>query len=148
MASVILVPADFRALFPQFANTTTFPNSVLELRFGSACLYVAPEVCGDMAEAARTYALYLMTAHLMALSVIIAQGNYTGQPGVVQAATVDAVSVTLQPPPQRGQWRWWLNTTPYGAELIALLDAQSVGGFFTGSLPERAAFRQVGGVFL
>lgn len=147
MATITFDPAAFRIVYPQFASAATYPDAKLQANFDLATAYVSPEVWGDMPQAARAQALNLMTAHLLALGAIISQNNYQGQVGVVTGATVDGVSVTLQPPPQRGQWRWWLNTTPYGAQLVALLDAQSAGGWFVGGLPERAAFRKVGGVF-
>lgn len=147
MSTITLDLAAFRALCPQFADTTAFPDAAIQVQFDLATGYVSPDSYGDMPVPARTSALYLMTAHLLALGVIIAQGNYTGQPGIVVASRVGDVQVQLQPPPERGQWRYWLNLTPYGAQLIALLDAQAVGGFFVGGLPERAAFRKVAGVF-
>lgn len=147
MTTITIDIPTFRAQTPQFADATKFPDPVIQGKFDLSTAYVSPDTYGDMPQAARTQALYLMTAHLLALGVIIAQNGYTGQPGIVQAATIDHVQITLQPPPVRGQWRWWLNTTPYGAQLVALLDAQSVGGFFVGGLPERAAFRRVAGGF-
>lgn len=147
MTTITIDFAAFRLQTPQFADPAKFPDVLVQSKFDLSTAYVSPDTYGDMTQAARTQALYLMTAHLLALGVIIAQNGYTGQPGIVTAATIDHVQITLQPPPVRGQWRWWLNTTPYGAQLVALLDAQSVGGFFVGGLPERAAFRKVGGVF-
>lgn len=147
MTTIIFNPATFRVLYPQFADPAAFPDLKLSAEFDMATAYVSPEVAGDMPAPARTQALNLMTAHLLALGVLIAQNGYTGQVGVVQAATVDNISITLQPPPERGQWRWWLNTTPYGAQLASLLEMQSAGGFYVGGLPERAAFRRVGGGF-
>lgn len=139
--------AVFRAQFPQFANATAFPDVLIQAQFDAATTYVSADTYGDLPLAARTYALNLMTAHLLALGAIIAQGNYSGQGGVVIGSRVGDVQVQLQPPPARSQWAWWLNTTPYGAQLVALLEAQAVGGFFVGGLPERAAFRKVAGVF-
>lgn len=147
MTTITINIAAFRVQTPQFADSAKFPDVLIQSKFDLSTAYVSADTYGDMPQAARTQALYLMTAHLLALGVIIAQNGYSGQPGIVQAATIDGITITLQPPPVRGQWRWWLNTTPYGAELVALLDAQSVGGFFVGGLPERAAFRKVGGVF-
>ena len=147
MTTVVLDAVTFRALFPQFASATTYPDAVLQMRFDSATEYVSPEVVGDMSYNARREAVYLMTAHLLAVGILIAQNNYQGQVGVVTGANVDSVSITLIPPPVRSQWRWWLNATPYGAQLVALLDMQSAGGFFVGGLPERLAFRKVAGVF-
>lgn len=140
-------PTTFRTLYPQFANVTTYPDITLQANFDLATGYVANDTYGDMTDAVRTQALNLMTAHLLAVSALIAQNNYQGQVGIVRAATIDHVQLQLEPPPNRGQWRWWLNTTPYGAQLAALLEAQSAGGFFVGGLPERLAFRKVGGVF-
>lgn len=147
MTTITLDPAAFRALFPQFADPVKWPDAALSIQFGAATGYVSADTYGDMTVAARTNALYLMTAHLLALGVIIAQNNYSGQVGVVQGAVVDHVQITLTPPPVKSQWQWWLNTTPYGAQLLGLLEAQAAGGFFVGGLPERAAFRKVGGVF-
>ena len=147
MTTITLDPAAFRALFPQFADPAKFPDAALTIQFGMATGYVSADTYGDMPVAARTNALYLMTAHLLALGIIIAQNNYSGQVGVVQGAVVDHVQITLTPPPVKSEWRWWLNTTPYGAQLLGLLQAQAVGGFYVGGLPERAAFRKVGGVF-
>jgi len=147
MSTITLDPAAFRALFPQFADATKWPDAALSIQFGAATGYVSADTYGDMPVAARTNALYLMTAHLLALGVIIAQNNYSGQVGVVQGAVVDHVQITLTPPPVKSQWQWWLNTTPYGAQLLGLLDAQAAGGFLVGGLPERAAFRKVAGIF-
>lgn len=147
MSTIILDTAAFRALFPQFADVTKWPDTAISLQFGMATSYISADTYGDMAEAARANALYLMTAHLLALGVLIAQNNYSGQVGIVQGAVVDHVQITLTPPPVKSQWQWWLNTTPYGAQLLGLLEAQAVGGFYVGGLPERAAFRKVGGVW-
>jgi hypothetical protein len=74
----------------------------------------------------------------------ITEGN---APGVMTGATEGTVSVSLQAPPAKDAFSWWLATTPYGAQLRALLLARSAGGFYVGGLPERAAFRKVGGIF-
>ena len=147
MSAIVFDPVTFRVLFPQFANATTYPDVKLQANFDLATGYVSPDTYGDMPVPARGQALNLMTAHLLAVALLVAQNNYQGQVGIVTAATVDHVQITLAPPPVKSQWRWWLNSTPYGAQLVALLDAQSVGGFFIGGLPERAALRKVGGVF-
>lgn len=148
MALITLDVAAFRVQFPQFANATTFPDLTIQGQFDLGTAFVQQRVGNQMPAAARRQALYLMTAHLLALGVIIATGNYTGQPGTVTASSVGDVSVTLQPPPVKNQWAWWLNLTPYGAQLQALLAAQAVGGMGPfGALPETAAFRRVGGIF-
>ena len=147
MSTITFDVATFRVLFPQFANATAFPDVKLQADFDMATAYVSADTYGDMPVAARGQALNLMTAHLLALGVIIAQNGYQGQVGIITGAVVDHVQITLAPPPVKSQWQWWLNTTPYGAQLVGLLQAQAAGGFYVGGLPERAAFRKVGGIF-
>lgn len=146
---ITLVIADFRAAYPQFANATTFPDALLNLQFGMATGFVSDSTYGCMSVPVRTSALYLMLAHLLALGVIIADGgSYQGVAGIVTQSKVGDVSVSLaQPPYGTSQWRYWLSLTPYGLQLLALLDAQAVGGFYVGGLPERSAFRKVAGIF-
>ena len=74
-----------------------------------------------------TLALNFMTAHLVYLNQIANSGQNTA---LMQGATIDKVSVQLTPPPEAGQWQWWLNQSPYGQSLLALLQVASVGGFY------------------
>lgn len=135
----------FRQQFPQFADPMAFPDETLQQYWNAATCYINPtDFCylqGDCLQ----QALNLMTAHLAALSVLIAKGK---NPGFIESASIDKVSVTLQPPPVKNQWQWWLGGTPYGAQLLALLQAKSVGGFYIGGLPETVAFRKLAGIFI
>lgn len=141
--TIVLNSAEFRQIFPAFADPNTYPDTRLRASFTMATAFVSPDEYGDMALEFRPQALNLMLAHLLALGDMAA----AGQTGVVIASRVGDVQVQLQPPPERGQWRYWLNQTPYGSQLVALLEMQSAGGFYVGGLPERSAFRKVGGVF-
>lgn len=146
MTVITFDPAAFRVLFPPFADPTAFPDLRLDANFGLATGYVSPVVYGSMPEAARSYALQLMTAHLLALSVLLSTTGGVG--GVVAASKVGDVQVTLSPPPfGSNSWRYWLSLSPYGLQLLALLQSQAAGGFYIGGLPERAAFRKVAGIF-
>lgn len=149
MSTITLDIAAFRALFLQFANAASYPDPLITAQWGMATAYVSPDTYGDMPAQARTYALQLMAAHLLALGTIIANGGtYTGTPGIVTQSKVGDIAVSLaQPPYGTSQWRYWLGLTPYGLQLLALLDAQAAGGFYVGGLPERSAFRKVGGIF-
>lgn len=146
MAVITFDVTAFRAAFPQFANLTKYPDARLQGYFDSAsCIINNNDYgCGSLTGTCRVRALNLQTAHLAALADIIAGGQ---APGLVNSATVDKVSVSLTPPPFKNQWQWWLSLTPYGAELLALLQAKAVGGFYVGGLPEISAFRKVGGIF-
>lgn len=131
------IPA-FRLAYPAFANDTAFPDDTLLRYFSTAGAYIANQNYGWLVDDARYLALTLMTAHLAALSVMIASGD---TPGLMQGATIDKVSVTLTPPPVKTQFGWWLSLTPYGAQLYALLKLHSAGGFFVGGSATRAGLR-------
>lgn len=147
MATHTLDIAVFRLLFPPFADPTKFPDAYIQAQWDMAvtyfgdvdgCLFGGPE---------KQSALNLMTAHLMQLNILIAAGGSAGAGGVLTGATIDKVSVTLAPPPFKNGWQWWLAQTPYGAQLWALLQLKSAGGYYIGGLPERRGFRKVYGTF-
>lgn len=135
---------EFREQFPAFADEDAFPDATLQQYWNAATCYITPVDFCWLQNDCLQLALNLMTAHLTALSALIAQGQ---TPGYEQSATIDKISVTLTPPPNKNQWQWWLSTTPYGMQLLALLQAKSAGGFYIGGLPETAAFRKVGGIY-
>lgn len=144
MATIVFDVAAFRVAFPAFANDTTYPDATLQAYWDAACCYISPEDYGWLHGACRVRALNLMTAHLAALSTMIANGQAVG---VGQSATVGAVSVSMVPPPIKSGFQYWLAITPYGIQLWALLSAKAAGGLYVGGLPEKSAFRKVGGVF-
>ena len=128
----------FRGMYPQFADTTAFPTPLLQSYFDAAGGYVANSNYGWLVNAPRFLALNLMTAHLAAIAVLINAGE---TPGMAVGASVDKVSVTLHPPKDQSQFQWWLNLTGYGQQLLALLLANSAGGFFVGGSNTRGGFR-------
>ena len=92
-----------------------------------------------MSLAQQTGALSLMTAHLLGISVSANAGQNSG---VVISATIDKVTVGLMAPPAGNNWQYWLNQTPYGQQLLALLSAASAGGFYVGGNPVVSNFRR------
>lgn len=134
---------NFRAQFSAYADVTAFPDAVLNGNFTIATVYITNRTggcyCGGLTPLQQTQALYLMTAHLLALNALIASGQ---TPGILTAATIDKISVTIEPPPAANQWQYWLQTTPYGQQLLALLLLAGVGGIYaTTGAPGRAGFR-------
>jgi hypothetical protein len=137
--------AAFRAMFPAFSNVVTYPDATLQLWWTMAVQYVNDYdnclIAGDTLQ----LALNLMTAHLAQSSTLIANGQST--PGVVGSAAEGTVSISMVPPPVKNMWQYWLSSTPYGQQLLALLQTIVAGGFTIGGLPETSGFRRVGGVF-
>lgn len=151
MAATILTfnYALFQQQFPTYSNPTTYPESLLQNYWDIVINYMSNVGnYGSLQGAQRQYALNLLVAHMIYLSVLIGTGNpNTGSqvPGLMQTATIDKVSVGLTPPPLPNQFQWWLNQTPWGQQLLALLQMNSVGGFYIGGQGAVAAFGYQGG---
>lgn len=138
--------ANFRTQFPAFANISAFPEAALSATWTTGTAYISPNAnpgwTTNPTQLQR--ALDLMCAHLTQLAQQIANG----QPmGIMTAATEGSVSITLQPPPVKSAFGYWLSTTPYGNELRMLLDIVASVGFYVGGSCERQGFRKAGGVF-
>lgn len=138
--------ATFRTQYPFFGNATAYPAAALQNWFTLGTAYISDYNAGIMQGAARQSALYMMTAHLQALSDMI-NADAGAVPGLVVDASVDKVKVTITPPPAKNQWQYWLGLTPWGQMLLALLQAKSAGGWSVGGNPERLGFRRVAGRF-
>lgn len=125
----------FRSLYPQFSSVS---DEAVTLTAGQGDCYISSTCADDCA-------IYLMVAHLLQLSQNAASGTPGGQ---VVSASIDKVSVSVaQAPGANNSYTYWLNSTPYGQQLAALLARCAAGGTHAGGLPERAAFRSVGGLY-
>lgn len=130
----------FILYYTQFANTTAYPQSTLQLYWNRATSFISNNTwSGGLTQQQRVEALNLMTAHIAVLSDLAAAGEDSG---VVVGATIDKVNVQLQPPPEGTKWQHWLNQTIYGQQLLALLDLTSAGGFFVGGSPTLYTLRR------
>lgn len=142
----VLDIATFRLLFPAFISETLYPDATLNLYYGVAGDYISQEdsAVGGLSGHSLDYALNLLTAHLSFLAVKSKSGKMSG---VASAVSVDAVSVTLVPPPVKSAFQFWLSQSPYGLELYGFLNFKSAGGWTVGGSPETGAFRKVAGIF-
>lgn len=145
--------ASFRAQFPEFSNTTDYPEAMISGFWDVATMFISDSdnPCSILNGNARRGALNMLTAHLMTLSAQQTQGPAgagQSQGGYETSATIGDVSVGRMAPPTKNGFQFWLTQTPYGQQLWALLALKAVGGWSVGGLPERKGFRKVGGVFL
>lgn len=130
--------AQFRAAFPAFASTTTYPAALLQLYFDRAGFYVANSNYGLLFRIGATlHCLYLLTAHLAQIGQQISLGQTSG---IVVSATIEKITVEIQQFQYPNQWQIWLASTEYGKQLLALLQVQSVGGFYVPGSIGRAGF--------
>ena len=145
------VPA-FRLMFPPFSDMGLYTDEYIISKWDIAECFIDMRgcFCGCTTGRCREKIAYYMVAHLVTLDDRLAGragAPGSGANGNVTSATVDKVSVSVQPPPIEDSWDWWLNQTPYGALLLAMLSTLSVGVLYVGGSPERSAFRKVGGRF-
>ena len=144
MTTITFDVTQFREQYPEFANPIDYTDARLQYYFDLATCYISDQVCGRLSEGCRRQALYMMTAHL---AKVLDPSDGQNNSYLMQSATEGQISVTVSQFPDRTQWAAWLNTTSYGKSLLSLLSVASFGGYIFGGLPERSAFRKVGGVF-
>ena len=145
MADFVLDIADFRVKFPAFADAAMYPDATIQGAFDSAGCTITNQNYGLLSGDCRLFALYLMTAHLL----VMRDGSISGDtPKVVTSSTVDKVSNSFAESPIKSSLDFYLSTSAYGLELLALLSTKAVGGYALGALPERSAIRRFGGYFM
>ncbi len=135
----------FQAQFPAYASAPV--ESVLEVYFGLATGFINPNDnwCGTLNGSTLDYALNCIVAHYCFINDLIAMGTDTV---VVTGSSIDKVSVTLLAPPVKDFFQYWLSTSPYGKQVLALLTAASVGGWYVSKgIGERKAVRKAYGTF-
>jgi hypothetical protein len=135
----------FQEQFPTYATAPA--ESVLLVYFDMATSFVNPDDnwCGGLSGNALDYALNLLVAHYCYINALIAKGQTAS---IITASSIDKVSVNLLAPPVKNMFQYWLATSPFGQQLLALLRAKSAGGWYVSpGIPERRGFRKAYGTF-
>lgn len=136
----------FQTQIPEFAASP--PQATLQIYFNMALPMANggnDSFCGGFSGDSLDLILNLLTAHIAKQQALIAAGQTAV---VVTGSTIDKVSVSLLAPPVKNMFQYWLATTPYGQQVLALARAQFAGGFYAAKgLPERRGFRKVYGTF-
>lgn len=136
----------FQQQCPEFASTPD--EATLMIYFDMALPMAndgADSWCGGFSGSSLDLILNLLTAHIAKQQALIAEGQTAV---IVTGSTIDKVSVSLLAPPVKNMFQYWLATTPYGQQVLALARARFAGGFYMSKgLPERQGFRKVGGTF-
>lgn len=127
----------FRKMFRALDNAAIYPQVILQMYWDQAGTIISNTSYGFLAAQGGPMAMNLMTAHLAALSQMIANGEV---PQIATGASIDKISVTLEAPPTKSMFDWWLATTPYGMQLLAMMGVASAGGFYTPGSIGRAGF--------
>lgn len=127
----------FRSEFPQFADTTAFPENSIARYGRMAQRYITEWRCGfplsDPDD--REYATFLMAAHIASLRKNAddeMSGGSLPAGGRVRKATVGAVTVETDSPHtyNSDDYTYWLSQTTFGQELLAFLANAAPAGIF------------------
>lgn len=137
MAEVNLSVAEFRQRFPAFSNTTKYTDAFLLSCLETAKLYISPEKNCLVKDEQLKQLIYLMTAHLAEINYSLMNGKSSSiGGGQISSAHIDDVSVTKAIPNNKTELDYWLNTTAYGMQLLAVLSMLSGIGFYIGGQQE------------
>lgn len=122
--------SDFRTAFPQFSDTTRYPDAQIQFRLNLADVLLSEKITGkDL----FPYFVELFVAHYMVLWAADSRAMATGgsggaSGGVASSKSVDKVSVSYDTGatlnPDAGFW----NYTRYGAEFWQLIMMFGAGG--------------------
>lgn len=128
--------SEFRQKFPMFDDTTKYSDSFIQSMIDVAKLYISPEPNCMVSVEMQKQMIYLMTAHLLTLNYQIMQGDMSSASGQVASASVGGVSVSKAIPNNKTELDYWLNLTPFGMQLLALLSLMTGVGFYVGGQRE------------
>lgn len=130
--SVSVTVSDLRSAFPEFSDTTKYPNGYIERFITMATMYIST-VSGVIRDDVRKLAIEYMACHLMTLSAVDGQGNSQGDGnagGVLASAHIESVSVAFQTVLAKDSFEQWIQSTPYGKMYWALLSANTPTGVY------------------
>lgn len=133
MSSTVTVTLEeFYTLYPEF-NIEEYEN-ICPIAFRQAQTWFSINNSCRLKDDKRVLAIYLMTAHLSLLSYRAQTGQSTGGGGgSVASASVGEVSISYVQIPNLDNWSYWLSLTPYGLELLALLETLAFPFYIGGS---------------
>lgn len=137
--TVVVSLSEFYSEYPEF-NTDQY-STICPIALRQSKTFISINNCGRLTDDKRKTAIYLMSAHLSVLSLrnqtnITSSGGSTA--GIVASAAVGEVNVSYQQiPTDKSMFDYWLATTPYGLELLALLEMLSTIPFYVGGSLER-----------
>ena len=120
--------AGFRAAFPAFANTTTFPDATITFWLDQVPNAINLDLLGTSADLATCY----FVAHNIVLAAQDAQnatvGSFGKVSGPITSSSVGGVSKSTDVASSSYSGAGYYNATSYGRQLYQLLRRFSLGG--------------------
>lgn len=125
----------FRDAFKEFCNPVKYKDCLLTRFLTQAQAYISTQsflIKDDI----RLLLIQLMAAHLITLSEIDPQTGIVSSMGTTAgaevSATVGGVSVTKQAQISKNSLEQWLQSTGYGQQYLAILEAHNHNMYFVG----------------
>ena len=142
--AVNVTVAEFRLAFPEFADTTKYPDAYIQRFITMASRFITKD-SGRIKDDVRVLALEYMTGHLITLSAVDGKGNAQGDGssagGVLLSAHIESVSVAYQSAIANSMFEQWIQSTPYGKMYWALLSANNPAGIYWVGSPRAFGIR-------
>lgn len=120
--------AAFRVEFPEFSNTTKYPDSQLDFWAGIAEIQVVEDIWTTM----KPFAVKLYVAHEITLAAQNFQAAAVGgtpgsQGGIASSKTVGSTSVSYDASTTTEKDAGWWNLTNYGKQFYRLAQMYGAG---------------------
>lgn len=135
--AINITVADFRQAFPEFSDTTKYPDQFLQRFLTLAQVYISNVSHKRLKDDVRKLAIQYMAAHLMWFYETDGNGNIISikdeGAGLQTSSHIGDVSVSMQVPQTNSEWEEWLNHSPYGRMLLALLGLHTSSIFYVGT---------------
>ena len=132
MSEVVVTTSQFRTDFYEFADTTKYPNALVNRMLTMAQSYIST-INFRIKPETRVLLIELMMGHLITLYTSDPSniaGSMSSAVGAEISASVGSVSVSRQAPIASDNFEQWIQTTGYGQQYWAMLTAQNPTGVF------------------
>lgn len=134
--AVIVTVDGFRNAFKEFCNPVQYKDCLIQRFLTQAQAYISTQSFAIKDEI-RLLLIQLMAAHLITLAeidpvtgIVKSMGQSAGHE---LSATIDGVSVTREATLSRNGEEQWLQSTGYGQQYLAILQAHNMGIYFRGN---------------
>lgn len=137
MSHVEVTISQFREDFTEFASTQTYTDAFLNRMLRTAKAFISTENFRIEPDV-RVLLIELMMGHLITLATTNPDGigaSMAEEASEELSASVGSVSVTKAHPVVNDSFEFWIQTTGYGQQFLAILTAQNPTGVFYYGIP-------------
>jgi len=137
MSQVEITIQQFRTDFDEFSDTQKYSDALLTRMLRTAKGFISTEnfrIEPDI----RVLLIELMMGHLITLATTNPEGvgaSMAEEASEELSASVGSVSVTKAHPVVNDSFEFWIQTTGYGQQFLAILTAQNPTGVFYYGIP-------------